>query len=283
MQKQGYRPSTITATIQTLKSIARKAHLLNPNSTKAYIASANLSESRKSKLAEDLARFYICKHTPFDKPRYKRIERLPFIPLEVEVDQLIAGTSRKTSAFLQLLKETGMRPGEAWNLKWTDIDLERSTVNISPEKGSNPRQLRITTHLIAMLNNLPHPWLYVFRNPKVDRESSMKTFQKGYEKRRRFIAEKLQNPRIQQITFKTLRHFKATLEYHKTRDILHVMQLLGHKSIKNTLVYTHLVNLETDEWVCKVATTKQERVNLIESGFTFVAKEGDQWYFRKRK
>jgi hypothetical protein len=61
------------------------------------------------------------------------------------------------------------------------------------------------------------------------------------------------------------------------------MQILGHKDIRNTLVYTHIVNFETDDWICKVATTKQERISLIESGFTFVSKEGDQWYFRKRK
>ncbi len=73
------------------------------------------------------------------------------------------------------------------------------------------------------------------------------------------------------------------MEYHKTKDILHVMQLLGHKEHRNTLVYTHLVNFETDDWICKVATTKEERSKLIESGFTFVAKEGEEWYFRKRK
>jgi len=73
------------------------------------------------------------------------------------------------------------------------------------------------------------------------------------------------------------------MEYHKTKDILHVMQLLGHKDIRNTLVYTHLVNFETDEWICKVASTKEERTRLIEAGFAFVAKENTQWYFRKRK
>jgi site-specific recombinase XerC len=30
------------------------------------------------------------------------------------------------------------------------------------------------------------------------------------------------------------------MEYHKTRDIIHVMQILGHKNIKNTLVYVQL-------------------------------------------
>jgi site-specific recombinase XerD len=73
------------------------------------------------------------------------------------------------------------------------------------------------------------------------------------------------------------------MEYYKTRDILHVMRILGHKNIRNTLVYTHLISFEDDEWICKVATTKEERVSLIEAGFTFIAKEGDEWYFKKRK
>jgi len=67
-----------------------------------------MSESRKAKLTEDLARFYAYKHIPFDKPHYRRIEKLPFIPLEAEVDQLIASCSRKVAEILQLIKETGI-------------------------------------------------------------------------------------------------------------------------------------------------------------------------------
>jgi len=35
---------------------------------------------------------------------------------------------------------------------------------------------------------------------------------------------KLKNPRLQRITFHTFRHFKATVEYDKPKDILHVME-----------------------------------------------------------
>jgi integrase len=42
----------------------------------------------------------------------------------------------KASTYLQLLKETGMKFGEALMLKWTDFDLENRTINITPEKGS---------------------------------------------------------------------------------------------------------------------------------------------------
>jgi len=71
------------------------------------------SENRKDKLADDLARFYRYKHIPFDKARHRRMEQLPFIPQESEIDQLISSMGKKMATFLQLLKETGIRAGEA--------------------------------------------------------------------------------------------------------------------------------------------------------------------------
>lgn len=144
MKKQGYRASTVHYCIQALKSVARRASLLDPESAREYLAAAEISEGRKAKLAEDLARFYGWKRIPFKKPNYRRIGRLPFIPLEVEVDQLIAGVGKKTATFLQLLKETGMRLGEAWNLRWTDVDTERLTVSVLSEKNRHSRRLKVS-------------------------------------------------------------------------------------------------------------------------------------------
>lgn len=74
------------------------------------------------------------------------------------------------------------------------------------------------------------------------------------------------------------------MEYHKTKDILHVMRVLGHKSIKNTLVYTQLVDFKNDdEYVCKVAKTVEEAKTLIENGFEYVCEMGDIKLFKKRK
>ena len=134
-----------------------------------------------------------------------------------------------------------------------------------------------------MLNALPRRYEYVFRNPTVDSLSSIEVFRRLYARQRRRIARKLQNPRLEQITFKTFRHFKATMEYHRTRDILHVMNVLGHKNIRNTLVYTHLVSFETDEYVCKVAKTIEDAKTLVEDGFEHVTDIRDCKLFRKRK
>jgi len=60
-----------------------------PETVKAYLASAKTSEGRKRKLVEDLSRFYKFKNIPFDRPRYKKTEKIPFIPLETEVEQLV--------------------------------------------------------------------------------------------------------------------------------------------------------------------------------------------------
>lgn len=112
-----------------------------------------------------------------------------------------------------------------------------------PAKRSNPRQLKISDKLTDMMK-------LVIKEKRLD-ELIWNTRQKGimrtFIRNRKRASEKLCNPNIQRISLKTFRHFKATIEYHKTRDILHVKEVLGHKNIQNTLVYTHLVNFESDD------------------------------------
>ena len=61
------------------------------------------------------------------------------------------------------------------------------------------------------------------------------------------------------------------------------MQLLGHKNIKNTLKYTQLINLEDDDYACKVAEKPEEIKELIEAGFEYVTEQDCLKFFRKRK
>jgi len=50
-----------------------------------------------------------------------------------------------------MLKETGMRAGEAWKLKWIDIDFKSKMVRVTPEKGREPRALKISDKFIVKL------------------------------------------------------------------------------------------------------------------------------------
>ena len=55
----------------------------------------------------------------------------------------------------------------------------------------------------------------------------------AFQQQRKRIAKKNGTPRILKIHFHTLRHFKGTMLYHKTKDLLYVMQALGNKKHQN--------------------------------------------------
>jgi integrase/recombinase XerD len=179
---------------------------------------------------------------------------------------------------MMLLTETGMRSGEAWNLQWTDFDFERGTVRVTPEKGGRPRVLKISQRLDTMLKALP-----TWNTEQRPFGGSLKHFARTFRKNRTKAAHKVGNPRINQIHFHTLRHYKATMEYHETKDILHVQEMLGHRNIQSTLTYTHLVNFEEDEYTCHVAETVKEAKELVEAGFQFVCDFDQVKLFKKRK
>jgi integrase len=195
---------------------------------------------------------------------------VPFVPTEADIDQLISGSGRVLSTFLQFLKETGARSSEA-------AQLVRAS--ITPEKGSRARVLPISHKLMDMLNNHPKQSDKIF--------ATLYSLKSNLFKTPKSIAFKLQNPRLKEIGLHTFRHWKATTEYHKTRDILHVQQLLGHRDLRNRLIY---INLEKalfqnadEEFHVLVAQNLDEACKLLEVGFEYVTDLDGAKLFRKRK
>ena len=279
LKKEGLKESTILTYTRYLSVLKKRgAKLLDPDSVKATIARQEWSDNTRNIAVKAYSKFLKVHGGKWTPPKVKQTRKLPFIPLERELDQLIGGANRKLAAFLQLLKETGLRSGEAWRLKWIDIDFEaRALILNMPEKYGKPRMLEISSTLMAiMLNSLSKEGdhifpgsLYVFR----------RTF-RGYRKR---MVQKLQNPRLIRITFHTFRHWKATMEYHRTKDILHVMQMLGHRDIKTTLIYTQLISFEGDDYHVKASKTLEEDEELLKTGFEYVTERGSVKIYRKRK
>ncbi len=258
--------------------MAKNANLDDPESIKEMIAKKDTwSFGRKELAVECYSNYLIYAGGTWDPPKYRRVETLPFIPTEGEIDQLIAACGQKTGTFLQLLKETGARCGEAWRTEWSEIDTQNNTIRIKPEKHSNPRIIKVSRRLMERLNELPNTSKYLFGGTK------LKTTARIYERSRKLASIKTKNPRLQKITFHTLRHWKATMEYHKTKDILHVMRMLGHKNIKNTLRYTQLVDFSEQDYISKVAWTIEEACKLIDGGFQFVCDFDNARIFRKPK
>jgi hypothetical protein len=76
MQQHGYRPSTIKATVKTLKTLSRRCNLANPTDVKTNLATHPYTENRKFKIINDIS---------WERPRSRRIETLPFLPTEDEI------------------------------------------------------------------------------------------------------------------------------------------------------------------------------------------------------
>jgi integrase len=278
MQKEGYAESTITRRIRLLRTIANKgANLQDPESVKETLAKQQKWQTKTKKIAvETYSLFLKMQGKTWSPPKYLSTRRLPFIPLEREIDDLIAGCNPKTATFLRMLKETGARLGEAWQLQWIDIDFENKTVNITPEKGSNPRKLKLTDKLLSMLNNLPKTQPQIFIG-------SQRHFVRGFRRQRKKIALKLENDRITKISCHTFRHWKATTEIARHRTIKEVQYMLGHRSLLSTDYYVQLVTFESDDYTSANARTIQEAQKLVEAGFEYVCDFDGDKLFRKRK
>lgn len=286
MEKQGYAKQSIRGAGSALRAlITRGANLADPESVKEALArEQKWSQARRRNVINTYTVFLKSVGLHWEKPRCNVTRKFPFIPSEQEIDDLVAGCPNQVSVFLQLLKETAMRSGEAKRLQWTDIDVERRTVTLNePEKDSLPRIWNPSAKLLNMLNALPRKSLRVFGDGPIN---SMKT---TFIKARRRLATKLQNPRLLQIHFHTLRHWKATMEYHRTKDPLHVMNFLGHKKIDNTMLYIQLDEKLFKDWddnfITHVAHNVREACALVETGFEYVTGEYDDGgkIFRKRK
>jgi integrase len=282
LKKNGRSEKTIEVYTTILKLLIKACcDLLDPESVKDYLAKNNKSNGWKA-LAIAVYTAYLKMHgVTWEPPRYHVKRRLPFIPVEREIDDLIAGCGGRTSAFLQLLKETGMRAGEALRLKWADIDMERRIITLNEtEKSGNPRIFNLSPKLVGMLNALPRKSQKIFNCTY----SSLKS---NFFQSRRRLARKLDNPRLLRIHFHTLRHWKATMEYHKTKDILHVKEMLGHTTLDTTLLYIQLdealFKQTSDEFTVNVAKTPEEIKALLEVGFEYVCEKDALLYFRKRK
>jgi len=280
LKKQGYATSTVETYVRILKILHKRgANLFDPESVKKVIAQQeNWSKGRKWNVVKAYTLFLKMQGLTWEKPRYKPVTKLPFIPTEKEIDELIAGSCRQIATFLQVLKETGARRGEAFNLRWKDIDLINRTIRITPEKGSEPRIFHISEKLAAMLGRLPK------KSEKVWIYKTARNLEREFRRQRKKVANKLGTPRILQIHCHTLRHWKATIEYAKTKDILYVQKLLGHKSLKTTLLYTQLIALpQNKEYICKAAENVDEAKDLIEAGFEYVTDLNGVKLFRKLK
>jgi len=283
MQKENYAKTTIKLYSDTITRLFKaEADVMNPDSVKEFLANLKASEPRKHNIAAAYTLFLSMNGITWKRPREHIIRKIPFIPSEREIDDLIAGCGKKTATYLQMLKETAMRMGEGARIKWQDVDLERKIIVLNdPEKNSNPRIFNISNKLVNMLAAIPKI------NESVWGTESKITRGSVYYRERKKIAYKLANPRLLRIGLHSLRHWKATMLYHETKNPVLVKEFLGHRTLDTTLLYIQtekaLFKEETDSFEIQAIKDAGEIKGLLEVGYEYHCEKDGLMFFRRRK
>jgi integrase len=281
MKKNAYEDTTIKATAKRLKHLQNNSLLADPETIKTFIANKKCSNGFKETLIETYDIYMRSINQQWNKPFYERYDKMPKIPTEEHINMLISNASPRMALFLSMSKDLGTRPIELTWLKVADINLQNGTVNITGAKHTIGRNGKLKTNTLEMLKQYINKKHLNQDNRIFPTESE--NISESYRRLRNALAKKLQDPTIQQIRLYDFRHFKATMEYHKTKDLLHVKQLLGHKDLRTTLRYTQLIDFGTEEFHSATAKTVEEAAKLIEQGFDYVTEIDGIKLFRKRK
>jgi integrase len=263
-----------------LITLSKQCDINNPYEVLEFLANNKWKNTTKNLVARYYHHYIKSIGKTWEQPKYQEEQTFPYIPTEQEIDHLITASCPAHATALMTLKETAVRTDELMKLQWTDINAERRTANITPSKGSNPRIVPISNRLIAMLNKLPRKEQKTFTMSK-------HSLRETYYKTRKRTAIKLSKPQLVKIKLHTFRHWKATTEYHKTKDIIHVKNMLGHKCITATMIYINIEQAlflnQATNFTGKVAHNQQEALQLIEAGFDFVCDMNGTKLFKKRK
>jgi integrase len=282
MKKQAYEDTTIKATAKRLKHLQKNCHLADPESVKLFVANKKCSNGFKETMIETYDIFMRSISQQWQKPFYARYDKLPKIPTEEKINMLISQATPRMALILSMSKDMGTRPVELTWLKVADINLQNGIVSITGAKHTVGRNGKLKPRTLEMLKQ------YINKNHLNANDRLFPTesehISESYRRLRNTLARKLQDPTFLTIRLYDFRHFKASMEYHKTKDLLHVKALLGHKDLRTTLRYTQLLEaLASDEYHCSTAKDIKEATNLIENGFEYVTEIDGLKLFRKRK
>jgi integrase/recombinase XerD len=281
MKKEAYAESTINAVRKRLQQLAKNCLLDQPELVKGFVAEKECSNAFKETLVEAYDLYCRANSIAWSKPFYDRYDKLPKIPSEEKLNMIIARSSKKFALILSMMKDLGTRPIEITWLRVKDVDLENGVVTITSAKHCVGRTLRLKSQTLLMLK------AYVLQK-KLEQKDRLfpvdsGSISEGYRRFRNKLADNLGDMSLKSIRLYDFRHFKATMEYHRTKDLLHVKRLLGHKDLRTTLRYTQLIEIEGDEYHSATATTVEEAKKLIEQGFEYVTEIDGVKLFRKRK
>jgi integrase len=167
-----------------------------------------------------------------------------------EARGLIDGATAHVRPLLVLAIMTGLRRGELFSLKWSDVDLEDRVLTVRAEnaKSGKARTVPLNETALRVLEQLPRFADFVLPN--------LKTGRRLVDVKRAF-GTACRRAGIKDLHFHDLRHTAATWLIEAGADLVTVAQVLGHSSIDITKKYRHPSEQMAREAVERLAQTMQ--------------------------
>ena len=170
-------------------------------------------------------------------PLARKSLKLPIVLNKEEITKMIESTYNiKHKLIIMFLYYAGLRLNEVRNLKWQDIDFNREIIHIKTAKGDKERIVFLHKKLIEILEIYGEKnGEFIFISQR-DRKYNKRTIQQIVKQSSKKVEIK------KNVTPHTLRHSFATHLLESGADIRYIQQLLGHKNLKTTQIYTHVAN-----------------------------------------
>jgi integron integrase len=212
--------------------------------------------------------------------RAKRPERLPVVFTRLEVKQILSHLDGVHHLSASLLYGSGLRLMECLRLRVKDVDFEYRQIIVRDGKGSKDRVTMLPGSLIEPLKSqlqkaqslhqqdlalgygsVELPYALERKYPNIDRTWGWQFVFPSWKRsvdprtqaiRRHHLYEQSVQRSVKQAIQKagiikhggchTFRHSFATHLLEDGYDIRTVQELLGHKDVRTTMIYTHVLN-----------------------------------------
>lgn len=250
LMAQNYSANTIKNYVNSFNLFMRINHYQNPDTLTemqvvkhlAGMTEKGLSASNLNMLINALLYYFrtVLKRNTFEirMPRPRKEHHLPTVLTMEECFRIFSYVDNPKHKLLLLIGYgAGLRRSEIVTLKWTDILFDEHKIHVKQTKGNKDRIVMLPYSIVAALKDYRAVYRsddWVFAGQYKGEALSARTVQQvmknavaraGLEKK---------------ATLHTLRHSFATHLLESGTDIRYIQQLLGHSSIKTTMIYTHI-------------------------------------------